>query len=99
MTGSRSRAPATPTARPTVISRTNSPSTIESPPSSSFASSIIPIMSAIPTGSFVPASPSRIVPDRPRISRAPKTENVTAGSVGAIAAPTRPASIQLNPRR
>jgi len=56
-------------------------------------------MSAIPTGSFMPASPSRIVPVLPRISRAPKTENVTAGSVGAIAAPTRPASTQPKPSR
>ena len=40
----------------------------------------------------------RIVPDRPRISRDPKTENVTAGSVGAIAAPTSPAKIQSKPR-
>ena len=39
----------------------------------------------------------RIVPERPRISRPAKTENVTAGSVGAIAAPTSPASIQLKP--
>ena len=54
-------------------------------------------MSAMPTGSFTPASPSRIVPDRPRISRFPKTENVTAGSVGAMAAPMRPASIQEKP--
>ncbi len=68
-------------------------------PSSSVASSIIPIMSAMPTGSFIPASPSRIVPARPRISREPKTENVTAGSVGAIAEPMRPARIQSNPSR
>ena len=31
---------------------------------------------------------------RPRISRPPRTENVTAGSVGAIAAPSRPLVIQ-----
>ena len=52
------------------------------------ASSIIPIISAIPTGSFAPDSPFRIVPVRPRISRPPSTENVTAGSVGASAAPS-----------
>jgi hypothetical protein len=38
-----------------------------------------------------------MVPDLPLISRAPNTEKVTAGSVGAIAAPISPASIQLNP--
>ena len=54
-------------------------------------------MSAIPTGSFAPDSPSRMVPERPRISRLPKTENVTAGSVGASAAPIRPASVQPRP--
>ena len=37
-----------------------------------------------------PDSPSRIVPVRPRISRPPSTEKVTAGSVGASAAPSRP---------
>ena len=61
------------------------------------ASSIIPSISAIPTGSFAPDSPSRIVPVRPPISRSPSTENITAGSVGAIAAPSRPAVIQPRP--
>ncbi len=98
MTGRSASAPATPIARPTAISIANSSTTTPNPASSSVASSIIPIMSAIPTGSFVPASPSRIVPERPRISRPPRTENVTAGSVGAIAAPIRPATIQSMPR-
>jgi hypothetical protein len=38
---------------------------------------------AMPTGSFAPASPSKMVPLRPEISRCPSTENTTAGSVGA----------------
>ena len=87
-----------PTARPMAISLANSVTTIEKSPSSSVASSIIPIIRAIPTGSFIPASPSRMVPERPRISREPKTENVTAGSVGAIAAPTGLARIHSKPR-
>ncbi len=86
-----------PTTRPTDISTANSRATTQRLPSDSWASSIIPIMSAIPTGSFIPASPWRMVPERPRISLPEKTENVTAGSVGAMAAPTSPASIQLKP--
>ena len=62
------------------------------------ASSIIPIIRAIPTGSFAPDSPSRIVPVRPLISCSPSTENITAGSVGAIAAPRRPAVVQPRPK-
>jgi hypothetical protein len=54
----------------------------------------IPIIRAIPTGSFAPDSPSRIVPVRPPISRLPRTENITAGSVGARAAPRIPAVVQ-----
>ena len=50
----------------------------------------MPIMSAMPTGSFAPDSPSMMVPARPRTSRPLRTENVTAGSVGAMAAPSRP---------
>ena len=34
---------------------------------------------------------------RPPISRSPRTENITAGSVGATAAPSRPAVIQPSP--
>ena len=59
------------------------------------ASSIIPIISAIPTGSFAPDSPSRIVPLRPPTSRLPSTENITAGSVGASAAPSSHEVVQL----
>ncbi len=68
-------------------------------PWSLVASSIIPIISAIPTGSFAPDSPFRIVPVRPRISRPPSTENVTAGSVGASAAPSIPLVIQERSKR
>ena len=55
-------------------------------------------MSAMPTGSLTPDSPSRIVPVRPPTSRLPRTENMTAGSVGASAAPRRPAVVQLKPK-
>ena len=51
----------------------------------------------MPTGSFAPDSPSRIVPVLPEISRSPSTENITAGSVGAIAAPSRPEVTQASP--
>ena len=44
------RAPTMPTARPTAISLANSVTTIEKSPSSSVASSTIPIIRAIPTG-------------------------------------------------
>jgi len=37
--------------------------------SSCVASSIIPTMSAIPAGSFTPASPSSVTPERPAIAR------------------------------
>ena len=43
--------------------------------------------------------PSRIVPERPPTSRLPSTENMTAGSVGASAAPMMPAIVQLKPKR
>ena len=62
------------------------------------ASSIMPIISAIPTGSLAPDSPSRIVPLRPPTSRLPSTENMTAGSVGASAAPRMPAVVQQKPK-
>ena len=58
--------PATPTASPTPISRRTRSSTSVNDASESVANSIIPIISAIPTGSLNPDSPSRIVPDRPR---------------------------------
>ena len=65
--------------------------------SSWVASSITPIISAMPAGSLTPASPSSVVPERPPISRPPRTEKTTAGSVGASAAPTTPASFQSIP--
>ena len=46
-------------------------------------------MSAIPTGSLAPDSPSTTVPLGPSISCWPRTENTTAGSVGAMAVATR----------
>ena len=61
------------------------------------ASSSMPIIKAMPTGSFAPDSPSRIVPERPRTALPLSTENITAGSVGASAAPTMPATIQGSP--
>lgn len=58
----------------------------------------MPIISAIPTGSLAPDSPSRIVPVRPPTSRLPSTENMTAGSVGASAAPRMPANVHEKPK-
>ena len=69
----------------------------DAPASGIVASSTIPIISAIPTGSLNPDSPSRIVPERPSTSFPARTENVTAGSVGARAAPIRRATVQSNP--
>ena len=59
------------------------------------AKSSIPITSAMPTGSLPPDSPSRMVPERPPTSRFPRIENMTAGSVGARAAPRIHATVQL----
>ena len=56
-------------------------------------------MSAMPTGSFAPDSPSRMVPLRPPTSRLPSTENITAGSVGARAAPRSQAVVQSKSSR
>jgi hypothetical protein len=95
----RSAAPRRPITSPTIISSANSSTTTQNVASSSVASSSMPIMRAIPTGSFAPDSPSRIVPERPRTSRLPSTENITAGSVGARAAPRMPAVVQLKPKR
>ena len=80
-------------ARPTSRSRTRGRRS-RTLASSCVAYSSIPIISAIPTGSLAPDSPSRIVPVRPPISRRPSTENITAGSVGASAAPRIPAVVQ-----
>src|SRR5664280_628998 len=54
-----------------------------------------PVIRAMPTGSFAPASPSKMVPLRPEISRCPSTENTTAGSVGATAVATSSATNQV----
>src|SRR5215217_4572381 len=54
---------------------------------------------AMPTGSLAPDSPSRMVPLRPATSRRPRTENTTAGSVGASAVPTSSAARQSKPNR
>lgn len=56
-------------------------------------------MSAIPTGSLAPDSPSRSTPVRPVISRRPSTEKTTAGSVGASAVPSSSAVRQSNLNR
>src|SRR3954462_5896588 len=53
----------------------------------------------MPTGSFAPDSPSRIVPAGSATSRLPRTENTTAGSVGATAVPTSSATYHSNPKR
>ena len=79
-----------PTASPIDISSASSRTTVHIVPLPDVANSIIPIINAMPTGSFAPDSASRIVPVRPETSRRPSTENMTAGSVGAIAAPIRP---------
>ncbi len=55
-------------------------------------------ISAIPTGSFAPDSPSRMVSLRPSISRWPSTENTTAGSVGATAVATSRDTYQVRPK-
>ena len=86
-----------PTSRPTPICRAKTRTTTQNVSSACVASSINPSISAIPTGSLAPDSPSRIVSVRPSISRSPRTENMTAGSVGATAAPIRPAVIQPIP--
>ena len=83
-------------ARPSSRARTRA-TIVHIVPSSEVANSIIPIISAMPTGSLAPDSASRIVPVRPETSRLPSTENITAGSVGAIAAPTSPEVIHENP--
>ena len=91
------RAHGSPSATPIDISTANSRTTTQKEASAWVASSTIPSMSAIPAGSLTPASPSRVVPERPPTSRRPSTENMTAGSVGATAAPTIPARIQSKP--
>ena len=51
----------------------------------------------MPTGSFAPDSPFEIVPARPETSRWPRTENTTAGSVGATAVATSTETYQASP--
>ncbi len=83
---------------PTTISSANSPSaepTADSPPP--LAPRMLAI-SAMPTGSFAPDSPSSRVPLRPAISLSPRTENTTAGSVGASAVPSSRAVRQSRPK-
>ncbi len=88
----------TPIARPIRSESKNSRIALptEPPP---VAAWIITSVSAIPTGSFAPDSPSRIVPVRPAISWRPITENMIAGSVGASAAPSTPDVDHWNPSR
>src|SRR5450759_1915931 len=97
MNHSRARPPKSPKATPMPIWRMNSPPTCtRAPPLSDPAASRL-IRRAMPTGSFAPDSPSRIVEERPAISRCPRMENTTPGSVGATAVPSRSATYQLNP--
>jgi hypothetical protein len=92
-------APRIPASSPMLISTENSSTTTQNEASASCANSIMPIIKAIPTGSLTPDSPSRIVPARPRISLCPSTENITAGSVGASAAPRMPAIVHEKSKR
>src|SRR5665647_2327491 len=82
-----------PTTAPTSICKANSwrpASTGEAPvPPAAVPAASRLTRSAIPTGSLAPDSPSRIVPDRPEISRRPSTEKTTPGPVGDKAAPRR----------
>ena len=71
-----SNAPTTPRTAPIPISTTNSRAITPLDASAWVASSIIPIMSAMPAGSLKPASPSRVTPERPSISFGPRTENM-----------------------
>ena len=94
-----SSAPAAPITSPMLIESAKSPTAPQVDPWLDVAYSSTAIISAMPTGSFAPDSPSRIVPERPRTSRFPSTENMTAGSVGASAAPRIPAVVQSKPNR
>ena len=97
MNQSKAIPPARPAATPIVIcSRKSTAIAPTAMPLTPPAASRPPIK-AIPTGSFAPDSPSRIVPLRPAISCCPNTENTTAGSVGETAVPTRSATYQASP--
>ena len=89
--------PATPMAAPTAICSRNSPTTCANAPALRPPAAIRLAIRAIPTGSFAPDSPSRMVPLRPEISRWPRTENTTAGSVGATAVANSRARYQARP--
>ena len=100
------RPPIRPTAAPMTISRTNSrspaptaprPEGVAAPPGDPVTARSAAI-AAMPTGSLAPDSPSRIVPDRPAISRRPRTEKTTAGSVGERATPRSRADSQSKPK-
>src|SRR6478672_8814313 len=97
MNHSRARPPTSPTTAPTPIWRANSPATCaKAPPLTPPAVTRLAI-SAMPTGSLAPDSPSRIVPLRPATSRCPSTEKTTAGSVGEIAVATSSEGNQARP--
>ena len=95
--GTSSRPATMPKASPTAVARANSRTTIRNEPWLELANWIIASINAIPTGSLAPDSPSRMVSVRPPTSRRPSTENITAGSVGASAAPIRPEVVQPRP--
>ena len=69
------RAAASPKTSPIAISTTKSSTMTRNVASLWVASSMTPIISAMPAGSLTPASPSSVVPERPPISRPPNTEN------------------------
>ena len=98
MNHSRARPPTRPRAAPTPIWSPNSPTTWTSAPLLRDPTVSKLTKRAMPTGSFAPDSPSRIVEERPGISRCPRTENTTAGSVGAMAVPSSSATYQLKPK-
>jgi hypothetical protein len=64
------------------------PATLAKAPPLSNPALIRAAISAIPTGSFAPDSPSRKVPLGPSTPRCPRTENTSAGSVGETAVAT-----------
>src|SRR5919108_2637656 len=100
MDATSSHPPAIPTTAPTASCTRNSPAMrpAASRPAAGPAASRL-AMRAMPTGSLAPDSPSRMVPLRPAISRRPRTENTTAGSVGASAVPSSSAGRQSRPNR
>src|SRR4051812_21572671 len=79
------RPPMKPTPAPTTICSVNVLVMCANAPALRLPAARRLAISAIPTGSFAPDSPSRIVPLRPDTSRCPRTEKTTAGSVGETA--------------